>query len=60
MCTFASTNFCVLAVAEFAQKVSLAHEQFANQVLNIVETFKKKNAELRKDRYVRLRWMDLF
>ena len=40
----------IFSVAEFAQKVSLAHEQFANQVLNVVETFKKKNTELRKDR----------
>ena len=42
--------FGCISVAEFAQKVSLAHEQFANQVLNVVETFKKKNTELRKDR----------
>ena len=42
--------FVCISVAEFAQKVSLAHEQFANQVLNVVETFKKKNTELRKDR----------
>ncbi len=42
----------VFSVAEFAQKVSLAHEQFANQVLNVVETFKKKNQELRKEKWV--------
>lgn len=39
-----------ISVAEFAQKISMAHEQFANQVLNVVEAFKKKNQELRKER----------
>ena len=39
-----------LSVAEFAQKVSLAHEQFANQILNVVEAYKKKNQELKKER----------
>jgi len=39
----------LVAVAEFAENVSVAHEQFANQIKNIVDTFVKKNNELKKD-----------
>ena len=43
------TYFSVL-VAEFAQKISQIHEQFASQIQSVVETFKKKNQELKKER----------
>ena len=39
-----------VAVAEFAQKISLAHEEFASQVQRIVETFQEKNKTLKAER----------
>ncbi|KAI0228411.1 hypothetical protein LSAT2_021120 [Lamellibrachia satsuma] len=36
-------------IAEFAENVSVAHEQFANQIRNIVDSFAKKNNELKKE-----------
>ena len=41
----------MIAVAEFAQKISLAHEDFAGQVQQIVKTFQEKNKNLKAERY---------
>ena len=41
--------FCV-AVSEFTQQLSALREQHADQLQQLVETFRKKNAELRKER----------
>ena len=38
-----------VAVAAFAEEVSGAHEQFANQIKNIVESFLKRSDEHKKE-----------
>lgn len=47
-------SISLFIVAEFAQKISIAHEQFANQVQSVVDVFKKRNQELKNDRQVNL------
>ena len=37
-------------VGEFAHKVASLKEQLANQLLSVVESFRKKNSEMKKDR----------
>ena len=44
----------LVAVAAFAEEVSGAHEQFANQIKNIVESFLKRSDEHKKEMYVYL------
>ena len=40
-------------VGEFAHKVASLKEQLGNQLLSVVESFRKKNTEMKRDRY---RW----
>ena len=51
-------TYLSVLVAEFAQKISQIHEQFASQIQSVVETFKKKNQELKKERWVyKMMWI---
>ncbi|KAK2141775.1 hypothetical protein LSH36_1043g00005 [Paralvinella palmiformis] len=42
-------RYPIFSVAEFAQRISSAHEQFALQIQNIVDVFRKRNQELTKE-----------
>lgn len=37
-------------VGEFAHKVATLKEQLGNQLLSVVESFRKKNTEMKRDR----------
>ena len=52
---FITCLISLVSVAEFALKILVAHDQFANQVQTVVDVFRKKNQELKKDRYMRHR-----
>ena len=39
-------------VGEFAHKVATLKEQLGNQLLSVVESFRKKNTEMKRDRYL--------
>ena len=39
-------------VGEFAHKVASLKEHLGNQLLSVVESFRKKNTEMKKDRYI--------
>lgn len=42
--------FFFFAVSEFTQQLSAIEDEHAQQLQLLIETFRKKNAELRKDR----------
>ncbi len=42
--------FSLILVGEFAHKVAALKEQLGNQLLSVVESFRKKNSEMKKDR----------
>ena len=44
-------SFTSNLVGEFAHKVASLKEQLGNQLLSVVESFRKKNSEMKKDRY---------
>ena len=39
-----------LSVADFTQKLAMVHEQHAEELQMLVENFRKRNAELRRER----------
>ena len=41
-------------MGEFAHKVAALKEQTGNQLLSVVESFRKRNLEMKKDRFVKL------
>jgi uncharacterized protein YifE (UPF0438 family) len=40
-----------VSVSDFTQQLSQVYEQHAEELQHLVEGFRKKNAELRKERY---------
>jgi len=43
--------FCLLA-GEFVNKICAVKEQYANSLLSAVETFRRKSAEIKKERSI--------
>ena len=45
-----TTNISVFSVSDFSQQLSQLNEQHAEQLQRLVETYRKRNSELRNER----------